>query len=347
MQTYGVRPDADADFHPELPTTMRAAVRRSYGTADAIEIATVDVPEPKDDQVLVRVVRASVNPLDWHFTTGLPLIARSSLGWRSPRDHVLGADLAGVVERVGANVTGLTPGTRVAGVGLGTFAEFALANPDRLAAIPDVVDDEDAAALPIAGVTALQAVRDRGSITTGQRVLVNGAAGGVGTFAVQLAVDAGAQVTGVCSARNVDMVRELGATEVIDYTHVDALATAGSGAAFDAIIDNVGNWPPAALKGLLREDGVAVVTSGPKRNRLYGPVGHMLRGKVRFVTGGRTFVPLFASVATEAMATLLDRVATERLTPQIERVDPLDAVPDAMRYLSTGHARAKVVIAVS
>lgn len=321
---------------------MRAIAQHRYGDTDVLELRAVGTPSPGDGEVLIRVAASSLNPLDWHFLTGTPYLFRLVAGIRRPRQAIRGADVAGTVAAVGTNVEGVAPGDRVIGAARGSFAEWTLAKPASLALLPQSVSFVDAAAMPVAASTALQAVRDHARIQPGQRVLVNGAAGGVGTFAVQLAVAMGAEVTGVCSTSNVEMVRELGAQRVVDYTAGDWV----DGSQYDAIVDNVGNRSLGDCVRSLGEGGRYVMVSGPKDNRWLDPFRRLVAGKIRFVRSGRTFHQFTAGVTSTDLAALLRFVEAGQLRSIIDRKVALADVPDALRYLGTGHAQAKIVVEV-
>lgn len=323
-----------------MPTTMRAFVSDAYGAPTTLRIEDIPVPEPADDQVLVRVEATSLNPLDWHSLRGEPWLVRLGNGVRRRRRRGLGADLAGEVVAVGTKVTDLAVGDRVVGGGTSTFAEFCTARASSLATFPDSVAATDAAALPIAGATALQAV-DAAGVGPGDRLLVVGASGGVGTLAVQIAVARGAEVTGVCSGANVELVRSLGATTVVDYTTGDLDTLAGP---FDAIVDTVGSIPNRRRKALLRPGGTLVVVGGPDGGRLLGPLTHLVRAKLSFLVGGRTAHPLMAKIDRATMAALVDLVASGAVRPVIDRAVPFEHLPAALDYLETRRARGKVVV---
>jgi NADPH:quinone reductase-like Zn-dependent oxidoreductase len=320
---------------------MKAIVHDRYGTPDRLELRDVPTPEPAAGQVSVRVHAASVNPLDGHMLSGTPMPLRLMAGVRRPKQIVRGADAAGVVEQIGEGVTAVAVGDRVVGVVRGSFAEVALAAEGALARIPDEMSFADAAALPVAGVTALQAVRDHARVQPGQRVLVNGAAGGVGTFTVQLAAAAGAEVTGVCSTRNVEMVRELGAADVIDYTTTDFV----DGTRYDVIIDNVGSRSLSEYRQALTDDGVFVMVSGPK-GRWIRPIDRMIAGQLRFAMGSQRFANFTASETGDELRALLGHIERDELRPVVDRHYSLVDTADAMRYLATGHARAKIIVDV-
>jgi NADPH:quinone reductase-like Zn-dependent oxidoreductase len=321
---------------------MRAVAQHRYGNTDVLEVRVVDTPAPGDGQVLIRVAAASVNPLDWHFMTGTPYAVRLVAGIRRPRQAVRGADVAGTVVAVGAEVEGLALGDRVMGTAGGSFAEWALAKPGSLTLIPHGMSFADAAAMPVAAITALQALRDHAGVESGQRVLINGAAGGVGTFAVQLAVAMGAEVAGVCSTDNVEMVRELGAQRVFDYTAEDWV----DGSQYDVIIDNVGNRSLGDCIRTLVGGGRYVMVSGPKDNRWLDPFRRLVAGKFRFLRSGRSFHQFTANVTSADLVELLRFVEAGEFRSVIDRTVALDGVPEALGYLGTGHARAKVVVDV-
>lgn len=323
---------------------IKAITRRAYGGPEVLEFGAVDAPEPADDELVVRVHAASPNAADWHLLTGEPLLVHLDQGLRRPKHDRFGTDVAGVVEAVGPGATGFTVGDRVFGdTGGRGFAELAPLAADRAAHIPDGVGFAAAATLPIAGVTALQGVREIAQVGRGDRVLVNGASGGVGHFAVQIARLLGAEVTAVCSAPNHDLVRGLGADHAIDYTTTDYTATR---ARYDAIIDVVGNHPPAANHRALVEDGHWVIVSGPKR-RVLGPIPYGVRGLARFALGSRTATMFMAKETTARLTTLAGWLASGEIEPVVERTYALPEVPDAMRQIGTGRNRGKLVIEVT
>lgn len=327
-----------------IPATMNAVHQDRYGDVDVLELGEVDVPDVPADRVLVRVDRAALNPLDWHMMTGLPWLVRPSAGLRRPKQAVRGVDLAGVVVAVGAETEGFAVGDRVFGGGAGALAEYALCAPSHLAPRPSGMSAAEAAALPVAGVTALQGLRDHGGVTEGTSVLINGAAGGVGTYAVQIAKHLGADVTAVCSTRNVEMVERLGADTVVDYTVADVLDL---GRRFDVILDNVGNRSLRDVRRLLADDGVLVMVSGPKRNRLLGPVGRIVGAKLRFLLGSQRAVVFTAKETRDELDALAAMAEAGALRSEIERIVPLSEAPDTMAYMATGHARAKLIVDVS
>ncbi|HYO44993.1 MAG TPA: NAD(P)-dependent alcohol dehydrogenase [Candidatus Limnocylindrales bacterium] len=324
---------------------MKAIAQDRYGPPDALEVREVEQPSVGDDDVLVRVQAASANPYDLHFMRGMPYIvrgfaSRAGFGLRGPRLAIRGRDLAGQVEAVGGNVRQLRPGDEVYGVGIGTFAGFACASERELALKPRNLTFVQAAAMPIAATTALRAMRDLGRVGPGHRVLVNGAAGGVGTFAVQIARSLGADTTGVCSTRNVEMVRSVGADHVIDYTGEDF--TRGLGR-YDLILDLVGNHAVSDCRRALAPEGTLLLSFGG-RSDLFGPIGQMLQATVLSRFASQTLRAFTAQVTREDLVALTALAESGRLTPVIDRTYPLDEGREAMTYLEAGHARGKVVL---
>ncbi|MFC5745745.1 NAD(P)-dependent alcohol dehydrogenase [Actinomadura rugatobispora] len=324
---------------------MKAWSWDRYGSPDVLTLKDVDEPAIARDEVLVRVRAASVNPYDWRHAAADPKLVRLSMGLRRPKPGlVLGADLAGVVERVGDEVTGLRHGDEVFGeVRLGSFAETVAVPQDRLAVKPARLTFEQAASVSMAAHTALQGLRDVGEISAGQRVLVNGASGGIGTFAVQLAKTFGAEVTGVCSTRNIELVRSLGADDVVDYTREDFTERRGR---YDLLLDIVGDRSLVALRRPLTSRGTLVIVGGiaSARGSLLGPAAQILRGAL-----ANPFVrQRIASVAWKPNSTdlrlLADLMDREQITPVIDRTYPFAEIPDALRYLERGRARGKVAI---
>jgi NADPH:quinone reductase-like Zn-dependent oxidoreductase len=325
-----------------IPTTMRAVVHRRYGTAEVLEPDEISVPEPGAGQVLVHVRAASLNALDWHFLTGTPWLIRPTSGWLRPKRIVPGADVAGTVVAVGPGVDDVRVGDAVFGESPGGgCAAFAVVEADHVVPIPDGVDAHLAAATPVAGLTALQALRTHARTQPGEQVLVNGAAGGVGTFAVQIAKALGAEVIAVCSTRNVEMVRRLGADTVVDYTTDDFVAGGGR---FDVMVDNVGNRTPAECKRVLLPAGRYVAVSGPKTNRLLGPVPHLVRFAMAFRRSGQSFHQFTASTNRDDLIFLGELLASGRVVPELERTIGLDGVAEALTEIGTGHTRAKIVV---
>jgi NADPH:quinone reductase-like Zn-dependent oxidoreductase len=311
---------------------MRAIVSYAYGDPTLQEI---DKPEVDADRVLVRVHAASANPLDFHEVRGTPYFARPLLGMLRPKDTRRGVDAAGTVEAVGENVADFRPGDEVFGSCRGAFAEYVLGTQTALVAKPARLSFEQAAAIPAAGATALQALRDRGGLQPGQKVLVNGAAGGVGTFAVQIAKALGAEVTGVCSTRNVELVRSIGADHVVDYT-VDDFTR--SGQRYDVIVNAVHSRSSRDLRRALTPRGKVVLVAGPLRQLLGGVVlGPFMKKKL---------LPLMANIKKADLLLLKDMIDAGQVTPVIDRSFTLAETPEAIRYVEAGHARGKVVVLV-
>ena len=315
---------------------MKAILNHRYGGPESLELGEADAPEPAEGQVLVRVRAASVNPYDWHVMRGAPYLVRLFAGLRRPSSPLLGADLAGVVESVGAGVTRFRPGDEVFGGGEGAYAELAVVKEDRLAAKPVGLSFEQAAGIPIAGTTALQGLRDHGGLEAGQRVLVNGAGGGVGTFAVQIAKSMGAHVTGVCSSGKLELVRSLGADDVIDYAE-DDFTRHGP---FDLVLDTVSTRPLREVRRALTPNGTLVSIGGGK-GRLFGGLGSALWMTLvaRFVKQKLGFF-----IAKMNGDDLL--VVAEGSKPVVGQIYPLSETAEAIRLVETGHARGKVVITV-
>jgi NADPH:quinone reductase-like Zn-dependent oxidoreductase len=326
---------------------VKAIVRGRYGSPDVLELTEIDKPEPGDDEVLVRVHAASVNPADWHFLRGTPYIARLQLGLRKPKDRVLGCDVAGRVEAVGKDVTMFRPGDDVFGSpfmhGLGAFAEYVCVPEDLLAPKPATLSFDHAAAVPLTASTALQGLRDHGRIEPGQRVLIIGASGGVGTFAVQIAKSFEAEVTGVCSTRNVDIARSLGADHIIDYTQEDFTK---SGRNYDLIFQLAGTRSPSECRGALTPKGTLVLSSGESDGRWIGPVERIVKALVSSPFVSQKMVSFTVKPNKEDLQFLRQLIETGKLAPVIDRTYPLAEVPEAIRYLEEGHARGKVVLTV-
>jgi NADPH:quinone reductase-like Zn-dependent oxidoreductase len=321
---------------------MKAAIYTRYGPPDVVQVTQVEKPVPKDGEILINVRAASVNPLDWHFMRGLPYLVRLMAGLGKPKDTRLGVDVAGRVEAVGKNVTQFKPGDEVFGSCRGAFAEYACTAETGLFKKPNTVTFEQAASVPVAAYTALQGLRDAGQIQPGQKVLINGAAGGVGTFAVQIAKSFGADVTAVCSTRNVEMVRSIGADRVIDYTKEDF--TQG-GQRYDLFFDAVGNHSLFASRRVLNPRGIYIPAGGSTDRWMIGPLGRALTTLVVSWFVSQKLVIFFLAKPRQAdLATMHDLMKSGKLTPVIDRRYPLSEVPEAIRYLEQGHARGKVVI---
>ena len=319
---------------------MRAIVNNRYGSPDGLELRDIDKPSVTDDGVLVRVRATSVNAYDWHMMRGLPYVARLSEALRKPKTTVLGVDVAGTVEAVGRNVTHLKPGDDVFGSRSGAFAEYVSGR--NFVPMPAGLTVGQAAAVPCAGQTALQGLRDKGGIQAGQRVLINGAGGGVGTFAVQLAKAFGADVTGVTSARNLDMVRSIGADHVIDYTREDFTR---SGQRYDLILDAGGNRSLSSVRRALTPEGTLVLIA-PGPGRWIGPIARLLGAILmsRFV--GQRMLPFLSTVSKDDLLAMKELIEAGKVRPVIDRTYPLSETSEAIRYLEAGHAGGKVVITV-
>lgn len=320
---------------------MKAIVQRSYGLApDVLKVEEIPLPVIGEDQVLVRVVAAGVNPADSHFVTGKPYLVRMVAGLRRPKAKVPGTDVAGRVEAVGREVTELQVGDEVYGGIGGGYAEFASAKEGRLAHKPGNLSFEQAASVPIAAITALQALRDKGRVQPDQNVLINGASGGVGTFAVQIAKTMGAEVTGVCSTRNVDMVRSIGADHVIDYTSESFTKGAKR---YDVIIDNVGGHPLAAFRRILTPNGI-YVSVGADMGDWVAPLVHLIKIQIASAFRNRTMRSMLAKQTREDMAVVGGLLESRQVVPVIDRTYPLDDAARALEYQMEGHARGKIVV---
>jgi len=333
-----------APLLPGNAQLMKAIVHHCYGSADVLKFEDIEKPIAADDQVLVKVHAASVNPLDWHYMRGTPYIVRMDSGFGKPENPRLGVDFAGTVEAVGKNVKRFKPGDEVFGGKFGAFAEYVTVREDRALALkPANLTFEQAASVPIAALTALQGLRDKGRIRPGQKVLINGASGGVGTFAVQIAKSFGADVTGVCSTRNVAMVRSIGADHVIDYTLEDF--TKGE-QRYDLILDNVGNHSLLQYRRVLSPKGIFVIVGGPNSGQWIGPMVTPIKALMLSPLVSQKFAPFLAELNQEDLAIMRDLMQAGKVTPVIDRRYKLSEVPAAIRYLEEGHARGKVVIAV-
>jgi len=327
---------------------MKAIVHHEYGSpVDVLALEEIDRPVCGDDEVLVRVRAASVNPADWHMVRGVPYIARLSFGLRAPKHRVPGCDVAGPVEAVGRNVTMLQPGNEVFGSPFGdrfgAFAEYACVPGGLLALKPANLSFEHAAAVPLAALTALQALRDHGRIQPGHRVLVIGASGGVGTFAVQIAKSFGAEVTGVCSTRNVDMVRSIGADHVVDYTQADFTERGGR---YDLILQLAGTRSPSDCRRALTSTGTLLPISGESDGRWIGPVARIVAALALSPFVSQRMASFTVKPNREDLQLLGRLIEAGTVTPVIDRTYSLSEVPEAIRYLEEGHARGKVVVTV-
>jgi NADPH:quinone reductase-like Zn-dependent oxidoreductase len=322
---------------------MKAAFRERYGGPDVLELTEVDKPPIEDHQVLVRVHAASLNPADWYDIAAPPFVrVIGGGGLRRPKDSRVGADLAGRVEAVGNDVTKLKPGDEVFGTGAGAWAEYAAAREVRLVPKPANVSFEEAAAVPIAAITALQALRDHGQLQPGQKVLINGASGGVGTYAVQIAKALGADVTAVCSTRNVEQTRSLGADRVIDYTQEDFTEL---DIRHDLLIDIAGSQPFRKLRRVLtREAKVVLVGAKFPGTGLIGPLGHVVRTRLASIGKSQTVKFIIAKINKEDLDVLRELLESGKVKSVVDRTYDLSQVDDALRYLGEGHARGKVVL---
>ena len=322
---------------------MKAIIYTKYGPPEVLQLKEVERPVPKENEVLVKVFAASANPADWHMIRGEPKFARFAFGLTKPKNIIPGIDIAGKVEAVGKNVKEFQPGDEVFGdVGWGgAFAEYVCVNENRLVPKPANISFEEAASVFVAGITALQALRDKGKIQSGQNVLINGASGGVGTFAVQLAKYFGAEVTGVCSTRNLDLVRSIGSDKVIDYTKEDFSNTKQK---YDLIIDNIADRSVNNLKRALSQNGICVIVGFSSLSRMFQ---HMFLGPIISKTGNKKIGGLGAAKPNKKDLNFLkELLATGKIKPVIDRIYPLSEVPEAIGYLEEGHARGKVVITI-
>jgi NADPH:quinone reductase-like Zn-dependent oxidoreductase len=336
----------DCERYAAAPANpMKAVVYCDYGVAN-LKFQDVEKPTPADDQLLVRVRAASVNPLDWHYVEGTPFVMRAlAAGLRKPKETQLGVDFAGTVEAVGKNVTKFKPGDEVFGGRTGAFADYVCVREARAVALkPANITFEQAASVPIAAITALQALRDKGQIQAGQKALINGASGGVGTFAVQIAKSYGADVTGVCSTRNVDLVRSLGADHVIDYTKEDFTKT---DQAYDLVVDNVGNRSLLECRRVLKPKGIFVLVGGGGANEqgLIGPMAKPIKVMLLSLFVSQKMGMLLADLNHDDLAFLAELMQSGKVKPVIDRTYKLSEVPEAIKYVEQGHARGKVVIA--
>lgn len=331
---------------PSGAPRMKAIVYHDYGSSEVLRLEEIEKPVPKDNQLLIKVRAVSVNPLDWHFMEGTPYIGRPmAFGFLKPEVARLGVDYAGTVEGVGKNVTDFKVGDEVYGNKFGAFAEYVVATDKALALKPASLTFEQAASLPVAAITALQALRDHGKIQAGQKVLINGASGGVGTFAVQIAKSFGAEVTGVCSGRNAEMVRSLGADHVVDYTKEDFTKREER---YDLILDNVGSQPLSGFRRVLAPTGKYIVIGGGGVND--SPWAGPMIGVTKMLML-KPFVPqemkmMLAEMNNKDLTVLADLIQAGKVKPVIDRTYPFHQLPEAMRYLEEGHARGKVVLTV-
>ena len=332
---------------PPLPagaTPMKAIVHRCYGSPDVIRIEDLPRPAPADNEILVKVQAASVNPLDWHYLEGTPYMLRIEAGFGKPDDPRLGVDFSGTVEAVGKNISRFKPGDEVFGGKFGALAQYIVVREARAVALkPASVTHEQAAAVAIAGITALQALRDKGHIHAGQNVLVNGASGGVGTFAVQIAKSFGANVTGICSTHNVELVRSIGADHVIDYTREDFTHGAQR---YDLIVDNVGTHSLLEYKRVMSPGGIVVIIGSATIGNWFGWLWTPFQAWALSPFTSQKFTTIFAELNKDDLGALAELMQSGKLTPVIDRTYKLSDSAEALRYLERGHARGKVVVAM-
>ncbi len=338
-----VRVAVTADLRTAVPRTMKAIAQDRYGAPEVLKLVEIDTPTVGDDDVLVRVRAASVHIGDWHVMTGLPYVLRVlGFGFRAPKARVRGLDLGGTVEAVGKNVTRFQAGDDVFGTGDGSFAEYARAREDSLMAKPAGLTFEQAATVPTSACSALKALRNEGEIQSGQKVLIVGASGGVGMFAVQIAKSFGAEVTGVCSTAKADLVRSLGADHVIDYTREDF---ARGKQRYDLIVDLGGSRPLSALRRALKPTGTLVLAGGEGGGSLLGGIGNWLKALVLTPFVSQRLRPLTSKDKHDDLVVVKELIDAGKLTPRIDRTYPLSEVAEAFRYLKSGRAQGKIVIA--
>ncbi len=329
---------------PAGVTLMKGIVHRCYGSPAVLRYEDIAKPTAADNEVLVKVHAASVNPLDWHYLEGTPYMVRMDAGFGKPENPRLGVDFAGTVEAVGKNVTRFKAGDEVFGGKFGAFSEYVAVREDRAIALkPGNLTFEQAASVPIAAITALQALRDKGQIHAGQKVLINGASGGVGTFAVQIAKSFGAEVTGVCSTRNVALVRSIGADHVIDYTREDFTKGAQH---YDLILDNVGTHSLLEYKRVLNPKGIYVMIGSTTPGNWFGWLATPLQALVLSPFMSQKAGMMLADLNKEDLANLAELIRSGKVTPVIDGRYKLSEAPEALRYLEAGHARGKVVLTV-
>jgi NADPH:quinone reductase-like Zn-dependent oxidoreductase len=322
---------------------MLAIVQDNYGSGEALELRQVERPAIGDHEVLVRVRAAGVNPADWAVMSGLPYIARPVYGLRRPKISVRGTDVAGHVVAVGSAVTRFKPGDEVFGASTGSYAEYAAASDDELALKPANLTFEQAATVPMAGLVALQAIRDHGKVRAGQTVLVNGASGGIGTFAIQIAKALGAEVTAVASTRNLELIRSIGADHVVDYTKDDFT---GSGKRYDVILDNVSNHSLSRLRRTLTPTGVLIPNGGNFGNRWFASAGRLMRATVLFRFGAQRLGRFLVSTSHDDLVALKDLIESGKVTPVLSGTYPLSNAGRAIDHVGAGHVQGKVAITV-
>jgi NADPH:quinone reductase-like Zn-dependent oxidoreductase len=325
--------------------TMQAIVQTGYGSAEALQLASIPRPAIADDEVLLRVHAAGLDRGTWHLMTGQPYLLRLAFGFRKPKHPVPGRDVAGQVVEVGSAVTRFTVGDQVYGIAAphGSFAEYAAAREDKLARKPVTLSFEQAAVVPVSGMTALQALTDAGHVQAGQHVLITGASGGVGSFAVQLAKAFGAEVTGVCSTRKIELVRALGASQIIDYTQDDV---ADGARRYDLILDIAGNPSLRRLQRSLTPTGTAVLVGGEGRGKLTGGMDRQVRALVLSIFSRQRLTGFLAKERASDLERLTDLIEAGQLTPSVDSTYPLTHVPEAMRHLAAGNVHGKVAITI-
>ena len=322
---------------------MQAIVQDHYGSGEALALQEIERPEIGEHDVLVRVRAAGVNPADWAVMSGLPYIARPVYGLRRPKVGVRGTDVAGYVAAVGNGVTRFKPGDEVFGASTGSYAEYAAASEEELALKPSNLSFEQAATVPMAGLVALQAIRDRGQVHAGQTVLINGASGGIGTFAIQIAKALGAEVTAVASTRNLELVRSVGADHVVDYTKEDFTT---SGKRYDVILDNVSNHSLSRLRRVLTATGVLIPNGGNFGNRWFSSAGRLIRARLMFQVGTQRVGNFLVSTNHDDLVALKELIEAGKVLPVLDRTYPLSAAAQAIDHVGTGHAQGKVAITV-
>jgi len=340
-ETFDVAPTAQDTTPEPAPASMRAIGHHRYGGPDVLEVFEKTTPRVGDKTVLVRVEALALNPLDWHMMTGTPWLVRLQAGLRKPKQPVRGVDFAGRVVEVGGSVSRFAVGDEVAGLSYEAGAEFVAVGEERLVHKPANVTFAEAAGVGVAAVTALQGLRDKANLQPDQHVLVNGASGGVGLAAIQVSKWMGAQVTAVCSTRNLELVRSVGADHVIDYTTEDYTSAAGS---YDVLFDNQGNHNLASNRRVLSNDGVYLLVGGPKKNRAFGPILRMLRALAYFGVFSQSAKTFIADENGEDLQVLADLLATGELRTIVDTTYSFDDVGAAMEHLGAGHARGKVVL---
>ena len=327
----------------ESQPSMRSVVHDQYGPASKLRIKSIPRPICGPDEVLVAVRCVSVNPYDWHNMTGTPLPVRMSGGLRSPKENRLGVDVSGVVESIGSNVRRFKVGDEVFGFADGCFAEFVCALESEVMSKPESVSFKDAAAVPVAALTAIHGLVTNANLGAGEHVLINGASGGVGTFAVQVAKDLGAKVTAVCGPRNGAMVTDLGADQVINYSKEDFTQNRDT---YDVILDNVGNRRIRDYKRCLKSNGRYIVVSGPK-GKILGPIGHMLKAMIGFKFGAQKAMVFMAQRTPKELGMIVDMLGTSRIKPVIERAFQFDEIAAALDHIETGRTRGKLVVTIA